>query len=102
MTEKVEQTQDQVTVTLDIPIQRGQTTIDKVAIRRPKSGELRGIRIVDLANLDVGSLVTLLPRITSPALTKSEVENLDPADLTALAQEVALFLVPKKVRADIQ
>lgn len=102
MTEKVEQTQDQVTVTLDTPIQRGQTTIDKVTIRRPRAGELRGIRIVDLANLDVGSLVTLLPRITLPSLTKPEVENLDPADLTALAQEVALFLVPKKVRADIQ
>lgn len=93
---------DVVVVELDVPVQRGQTTIKEVAIRKPKAGELRGVRLVDLANLDVMSLVTVLPRVTSPALTKQEVENMDPADLTEVASKVALFLVTKKAREDIQ
>lgn len=93
---------EQSPVVLDVPVVRGKTSIDEVSVRKPNSGELRGIRLVDLANLDVNALVTILPRITVPSLTKHEVENMDPADLTELASKVALFLLNKKARMDIQ
>jgi hypothetical protein len=41
------------------------------------------------------TIAALLPRITVPTVLKHEVDELDPADLVAMAVEVAAFLVPK-------
>lgn len=79
------------TVTLDTPIKRGDQTIDKVTLRKPRSGELRGVSLMDVAQLDVLALQKVLPRITSPILTEQDVGNLDPADLLALGAELAGF-----------
>lgn len=83
------------TVTLDEPITRGAQTITHVTVRRPRAGELRGVQLVNLLQMDVGSLQTVLPRVTVPTLTTVEVGNLAPADLVQLGTEVAGFLLPK-------
>ncbi len=81
-------------VTLQEPIVRGDTTIGFLDLRKPKSGELRGLSIADVAMLKTEALITLLPRITVPPVTAQEVEAMDPADLFACAIEVAGFLLP--------
>ena len=86
------------TITLDEPIQRGDTTITEITLRRPKAGELRGVSLIDIGNINVTALQQVLPRITSPTLTAQEVANLDPADLVQLGVEVAYFLVRKADR----
>jgi hypothetical protein len=83
------------TITLDQPIKRGTKTIDKVTLRRPTSGELRGIQLVNLMQMDVTSLSQVIPRISIPTLTKPEVEALDPADLVQFGTEVVNFLLRK-------
>lgn len=93
---------DDNTVTLDTPIRRGDTTIGTVALRRPKSGELRGVALTDLLQLDVVALQTVLPRITMPTLMKQDVLDLDPADLVQLGTKVAGFLLPKAALAASQ
>ena len=55
-----------VTVIPDEPIQRGDTSITEIQLRKPKAGELRGVSLVDVANLDVMALQKVLPRITQP------------------------------------
>lgn len=87
-----------VTVDLDTPIVRGEQTISSVTLRRPKSGEMRGLNLVDLAQLDVVALRTLLPRITNPTLTTADVDGLELADLMALGAEVSGFLLQKAQR----
>lgn len=87
-------------VTLDTPIQRGKETITEVTLRKPKSGELRGLALADVLNMDVNALSTLLPRITQPIITKDDAQNLDPADLVQLGGEIAGFLVPRKLQTD--
>lgn len=82
-------------INLDEPIKRGETNITSVMLRKPKSGELRGLRLVEVANANVDSLITLLPRITTPALTEHELNEMDPADFSALAVKVAGFLDQK-------
>lgn len=83
-------------VPLDKPIIRGEQTITHVALRRPLAGELRGINLAALIReMDYGALEVLLPRVSTPTLTRADVANLDPADLAALAAEVILFFVPK-------
>jgi len=86
------------TITLDEPIVRGDTVISEITIRRPKAGALRGVSLMDLGNLGVAALQTVLPRITQPTLTAQEVAGMDPADLTEIGSEVAIFLVKKADR----
>lgn len=85
-------------VFLDTPVKRGKTLIEYVDLRKPCSGELRGISLGDLAQLDVASLIKLLPRI-SP-LTSQEVAALEPADLMAFGAKVIDFLLQKQAKND--
>lgn len=87
-------------ITLDAPIQRGEEAINSVKIRKPNSGELRGLSLVDLGQLKVDALVKLLPRVTVPMLTPAEVSNMDPADLLACGAEIGSFLLQKAQRTD--
>lgn len=89
-------------VTLDQPIARGKESVTKVTLRKPKAGELRGLSLSDLLNLDVNAISTVLPRISSPMITKDEVLNMDPADLVQIGGEISNFLVPKKLQLDSQ
>jgi hypothetical protein len=84
-------------ITLEHPITRGENALKEIEISIPPgSGWLRGIKIFDLVQMDVGALTTVLPRVTQPALTEAEIRaSLHPADLFQLGAEVAAFLVPK-------
>lgn len=82
-------------VTLETPIKRGETTINQIELVKPNAGALRGVRLYDLAGSDVDALMTVLPRITLPSLTKAECLNLDPVDLITLGGKVIGFLSSK-------
>ena len=87
-------------ITLDEPLKRGEQTITSVSVRKPASGELRGVALSDLLNLEVNAVIKILPRVTSPSLTEQDCARLDPADLVQLDSKVAGFLLPKSVRAE--
>jgi len=86
------------TVSLETPIKRGDQVIDKVSVRKPQGGELRGVSLVNLLNMDYGALEIVLPRITTPTLTKQDVMTIDPADLVQLASEVCGFLLTRQAK----
>lgn len=87
-----------ITVALDTPIVRGENTVSSIQIRKPDSGVLRGLSLVDLGQLKVDSLIKLLPRISIPPLMEQEVARMDPADLLAIGAEVGGFLLQKAAR----
>lgn len=91
---------DDNTVILDTPIRRGTSTIDSITLRKPNSGELRGVSLSELLQMDVNSLVKVVPRISSPTLTAIEVTSMDPADLFALGTKVSGFLLQKSMKTD--
>lgn len=93
---------DPNTITLDEPIKRGDTTIAVVTLRKPRAGELRGLNLSEVLQLNATALQQLLPRITTPTLTTHDVEQLDPADLVELGARVSAFFVRKSIRADFQ
>ena len=99
-TAAADQTLPDNVVLLDEPIQRGTTTITQVELGKPMSGELRGVTLTDLLNLDVNALRKVLPRITTPTLTDIEVGRMDPADLLEIGGKVASFLLRKSVKAE--
>lgn len=63
-----------------------------ITVRKPHGGELRGLTLVALSQLDVDSLYTLAPRITTPVIHKNAF--MDPADLMQFGSEVMDFLLP--------
>jgi len=91
---------DENRVTLDTPIVRGSQSIETVTLRKPMAGELRGVALVELLQMQVEALATVLPRITTPTLTKQDVFNMNPADLLQCAQKVAVFLLPKSAMSE--
>ncbi|QFG28485.1 phage tail assembly protein [Pseudomonas umsongensis] len=91
---------DENTVQLDTPIQRGKQLIETVTLRKPCAGELRGIHLAELLNLDVNSLIKVIPRISSPGITAPEAAGMDPADLLAIGGKVVGFLLQKQAKTD--
>jgi len=89
-----------ITISLDTPITRGETSITSIDVRKPGPGELRGLTLKDVGEVKFDTMIRLLPRITSPALTEAEVAAMDLADFTAMATEVASFLLTRAQRQD--
>ncbi|MDN4572900.1 phage tail assembly protein [Pandoraea cepalis] len=87
-------------ITLDTPIQRGETAIAEVEVKRPGAGQLRGVSLYELGQMQVDALIKVLPRITTPTLTELDVARLDPADLMLFGLTVVGFLTPKSAKAD--
>ena len=73
----------------------GDSEIKQVELIKPTAGSLRGVRLADLCQSDVDALLTVLPRITLPSLTKAECNALDPIDLISLGGKVIGFLQTK-------
>ncbi|MGK3272473.1 phage tail assembly protein [Comamonas kerstersii] len=88
------------TVALDAPFKRGEKMVETITVRRPNVGALRGTSLAQLMMMDTDSIQKVLPRCTEPPLIKSEMEQLDPADLVQLGTAVVHFLLPKKDRQE--
>ncbi|MGD8174800.1 phage tail assembly protein [Marinimicrobium sp. ARAG 43.8] len=88
------------TITLDQPIPRGGNDITTLTLRKPASGELRGLNLYDLMQMDVTALCKLVPRIATPSIAEADVRQMAPSDLTQIGMEVNGFLLPKSARAD--
>lgn len=89
---------NEAVITLDKPFTRGSNTIDSLTLRKPASGELRGVSLLELMQMDVQALSKVLPRITNPSLTTQEVATMDPADLLACGVAVSGFLLQKSAK----
>lgn len=81
------------TLTLRRPIPRS-TPVTELHIREPNAGELRGVSMNLLMAGMPEQTFTLLPRICEPVLTKSEMDHLSMADLMAINNTIAEFLIP--------
>ena len=85
-------------VELETPLQRGKTLVKEITVRKPMSGGMRGVSLVDIMNLDVAALTKVMPRITTPALTEAELKTMDIVDLVQLGTALNGFLTPKKFK----
>ena len=85
---------DKNTVTLRDPLSVGGKKIDSIHIREPKAGELRGIKLIDVMQMDVAAYEMLLPRITEPALSIEQVRDLSVGDMMAFMDTVGNVFNP--------
>ena len=84
-------------IDLDTPIPR-KKAITRITLRKPRAGELRGVSLAALVQMDVIALQRVLPRITDPVLTDAEIQAMDPADLLHCGAAVSTFLIPQGLK----
>lgn len=85
------------TVTLTKPIQVDGEDVTKITLRKPEPGELRGLKLTDILQMDVVALTTLLPRITQPPLDENQIStDLETEDFMDMAAKTTLFFVKKE------
>lgn len=87
------------TIELDTPIVRGETTISTLTIKKPDAGQLRGVKLMDLIQMDIDAIIKVTPRITTPIITENDVASLDPVDLLTVSTAVVGFFQTKAERA---
>ena len=80
------------TLTLSKAITRDGKPVTAITLREPSAGELRGIKLFDLVQGDTGALIDLLPRISTPTLTKQEVLSLSLRDSMLAINLVATMI----------
>ena len=82
-------------VRLKKPITRASAEMEPIAalyLREPDAGDLRGVKLGNLAQFDAGELITLLPRIAMPRLSPQEAASIGLRDTLSIGNAVASFL----------
>lgn len=79
------------TIILNKPVPRGETAIGSVSLREPSAGDMRGLNLSEVLQMNVGAMTRLIPRISEPGLAPDEVAALPGGDLVALSLAVVGF-----------
>ncbi len=84
------------TIPLTKPVVRGDEKITQLTITDEikQAGSLRGLKLVNVMNMDVDSVAVLLTRVTSPRLKLTEVNEMDTRDFVSLSEALVPFLTP--------
>ncbi|MCY7295093.1 phage tail assembly protein [Alteromonas sp. a30] len=86
-TQSVSNTGAAVTVKLVKPI-RGMA---EILLREPSASDLRGVKILDVINMDTMSLEVVVPRLSMNGFTKDDFLNLHPKDMLNIGLQVSGF-----------
>lgn len=81
-------------ITLDHGFKQGDVIITELTLHKPNTGHCRGLNLKDVLSFDINALATLLPRITSPAMSAQNVYELELMDTLKFAEEIGNFLAP--------
>ena len=80
-------------ITLKHPIKQGETSITEITLRKPTAGELRGVKLLDVMQMDMAAHAILLSRIAYPLLSDAQINSLDLEDLIQIMTGVLGFFV---------
>ncbi len=73
---------------------------DEITLRCPKTGELRGLMLANVMQMETSAWLKLLPRIAP--VTEAQVADLPPSDFFALVKEGVGFFISKEQIAQIE
>lgn len=89
-------------ITLDVPIQRGETSIEKLTLHKPNAGALRGVSVRAVLDMDVDTIIKVVPRVSDPKITDQEAARLDLADLAQAGLVLSSFFMPRAVLQEVE
>lgn len=90
------------TIPLETPLPRDGGDLAELKLRRPTSGDFRGLSIAKLGQFDYDSVRLLLPRISLDGLIAEEVDRIDPADMMEVSTALSDFLFTARQKAEFQ
>lgn len=102
MNDESSKPENTVTIELDTPIERAGGNVAELVLRKPKAGELRGLRAEELFNTSTDAIFTLLPRICTPMITPGEIGQIESDDWLEICGAVKGFFMPAKLREAIE
>lgn len=82
-----------VSITLSEPIQREGGDLLWLTLAKPNAGNMRGLKVPDIVNGDVNTILALLPRIATPVISAHEAEALEPEDIGEIAGAIFGFFM---------
>ena len=85
------------TVPLSAPLAFGKTEISEISLRTPTAGDLRGIKLQDIVDLDVNTILTVTKRLSVTEFAPATLNGLAMPDLASLAGAIADFFNPAGV-----
>lgn len=83
-----------VKVKLPIPFEKDGNKVSTLELRKPYAGDLRGLTLTGVCQMDFSAACTLLPRISN--LNERDMLNIETENLTVLMVEMASFFVNTK------
>lgn len=81
------------TVKLTAPITRGEKQITEITILKPTVPALKGLKMMDVLQMDANAMQALLPRITQPVLHKNDFQTMETSDFFELSSVAINFLI---------
>jgi hypothetical protein len=79
------------TVTFKTPIPYGDGKLAELNLRQPKAGDLRGLKLLGLHNMEWDTVATLVPRIATQPVTAGQLAELEAPDVMAVMETVLGF-----------
>ncbi len=73
---------------------------DEITLRCPKTGELRGLMLANVMQMETSAWLKLLPRIAP--VTEAQIADLPPSDFFALVKGGVGFFISKEQIAQIE
>ncbi len=81
-----------ITIPLKKPLKRGDQDITELQLREPEgAGELRGIKLIDVQQGDVATILLLTKRLLLTPLSQEEINAIKPVDLCRITAEITDF-----------
>tara|TARA_B100001094_G_scaffold331808_1_gene401415 strand:+ start:4483 stop:4776 length:294 start_codon:yes stop_codon:yes gene_type:complete len=79
------------TILLTQALEEGRMT--SLVIRKPMPSDLRGLKLLDIIQMDTAAVAQLVPRISLNGFSAQHFYQLDPADLLTVMTEIATFFM---------
>lgn len=90
------------TVKLSVPVKIDGKNTSEIGLRCPKTGELRGLMLANVVQMETSSMLKLLPRITVPPMSEAQIADLPPADFFTMTREAVGFFITSEQIAQIE
>lgn len=78
-------------VTFTTPIPYGDGKLSSIGFRHPTAGDLRGLKLGGLGDMDVDLVLKIATRLADQPVTEAQLWQLMPADFLRLTQAVVDF-----------
>lgn len=82
------------TIALTTPIPYGDKTLSEFVFRTPRAGDLRGLKLAGLSEMDVSLVLDLAKRLSNDAITDAQLAELSPYDLIKVTEGLFGFFTP--------